>query len=187
VDVVGAAVDASAAGVTAVGVNDGLRSFFTGDVLFAAGAAGTAEVVGPAESAGSAVSVFRSAAQVLSPELIVFRLPCRSLLRPLSSVAPDESADCPFDLRIVSAGSGTLVLDPASFVSSSVVASGVAASVSPEMEESPLAPSACFDAPERDLPIPVRDDDIMSLSTIVSAASPSGSAVRFGDAMMSGD
>jgi hypothetical protein len=193
VDVVGAAVDASAAGVAAVGVNDGLRSFFTGDVLFAAGAAGTAEVVGLAESAGSAVSVFRSAAQVLSPELMVFRLPCRSLLRPLSSVAPDESADCPFDfdLLIVSAGSGTLVLDPASFVSSSAVASGVAASVSPEGEESPLAPSARFDVPERDLPISIRDDDMMSLSMslsmIVPAASPSGSAVRFGDAMMSGD
>jgi len=178
------AVAAGAAGVAVVGVNDGVWSFLAGDVLFAAGAAGAAAA--SADSAGSAVSVFRSAAQVRSPELMVFRLPCRSLLRPLSSVAPDESADCPFALRIVSAGSGTLVLDPASSVSSPVVASGVAASVPPEVEEFPLASPTRFDAPERELPLPVRDDDMMLLSTIVSAASPSGSAIRSGGAMMSG-
>jgi len=180
------AAAAGAAGVASVGVNDGVRSFLTGDVLFAAGAAGAVAVAASADSAGSAVSVFRAATQVLSPELMVFRLPCRSLLRPLSSVASDESAGCPFALRIVSAGSGTLVLDPASVVSSPVVVSGVAASVSPEVEEFPLAPPARFDAPERELPVPVRDDAMMPLSTIVSAASPSGSAFRCGGAMMGG-
>lgn len=180
------AAGAADAGVVAVGVNDGARSFLAGDVLFAAGAAVAAAVAASADSAGSAVSVFRSATQVLSPELMVFRLPCRSLLRPLSSVAPDESADCPFALRIVSAGSGTLVLGSASVVSSPVIASGVAASVPPEVEESPLALPARFDAPDRELPLPVRDDDMMPLSTIVSAASPSGSAIRSGGAMMSG-
>jgi hypothetical protein len=188
--VVGAPVDTAAAGadtsgVAAVGVNDGFRSSLAGDVLFAAGAAGTAAVMASAESAASAVSVFRAVTQALSPELMVFRLPCRSLLRPLSSVAPDES-DCSFALRIVSAGSGTVVLDPASVVSSPVVASGAAASGSPEVEEFPLAPAARFDAPERELPVPVRDDDMMPLSTIVSVASPSGSAIRSGGAMMSG-
>jgi hypothetical protein len=180
------AAAAGAAGVAAVGVNDGVRSSLAGDVLFAAGAAGAGTVAASADSAGSAVSVFRSATQVLSPELMVFRLPCRSLLRPLSPVALDESADCPFVLRIVSAGSGTLVLDPASVVSSPVVASGVAASVSPEVAEFPLASAARFDAPERELSLPVRDDDMMPLSTIGSAASSSGSAIRSGGAMMSG-
>lgn len=181
------AAGAGDAGVAAVGVNDGVRSLLTGDVLFAAGAAGAAEVAVSAESAGSALSVFRSATQVLSPELMVFRPPCRSLLRPLFPVAPDESADCPFALPIVSAGSGTLVLDPASVVSSPVVASGVAASVFPAVEEFPLVSPTRFDAPERELPLPVRDDAMMSLSTIASVASPSGSAIRSGGAMMSGD
>jgi hypothetical protein len=188
---VGAAADTAAAGADTVGaaavaVNDGFGSSLKGDVLFAAGAAGADAVMASADSADSAVSVFRFAAQVLSPELMVFRLPCRSLLRPLSPVAPDESADCPFALRIVSAGNGTGVLDPASTVSSSAVASGAAASVSPEVEEFPLAAAARFDAPEREFPVPVGDEDMTPLSAIVSAASPSGSAIRSGGAMMSG-
>jgi hypothetical protein len=88
-------------------------------------------------------------------------------------------------LPIVSAGSGTAVLDPASAVSSSAVAAGVTVAASPE-EESPLVPPTRFDAPERELPVLARDDDMMPLSTMVSVASPSGSAFRLGGAMMSG-
>ena len=94
--------------------------------------------------------------------------------------------DCPFPLPIVSAGSGTVVLDPASVVSSSAIAAGVAVAASPEEEDSPLVPPTRFDAPERGLPVLVRGGDMMPLSTIVSVASPSGSAFRFGGAMMSG-
>jgi hypothetical protein len=83
-------------------------------------------------------------------------------------------------LPIVSAGSGTVVLDPASAVSSSAVAA------SPEEEDSPLVPPTRFDAPERELPVLARDDDMMPLLTMVSVASPSGSAFRLGGAMMSG-
>jgi hypothetical protein len=178
---VGAAVDSAEAGAA---VNDGLRSFLPADVPFTAEAAGAVEV---AESADSAVPVFLSATQVLSPEVIASRLPCRSLLRPLSSVEPEEPVDHPFPLPIVSAGSGTVVLDPASALSSSAVAAGVTvASSSSEAEDSPLVPPARFDAPDRELPVLVRGDDMMPLSTIVFAASPSGSAFRFGGAMMSG-
>jgi hypothetical protein len=89
-------------------------------------------------------------------------------------------------LPIVSAGSGTAVLDPASAVSSSALAAGVTVAASPVEEESPLVPPTRFDAPERDDPVLVRDDDMMPLSTMVSVASPSGSAFRLGGAMMSG-
>jgi hypothetical protein len=89
-------------------------------------------------------------------------------------------------LPIVSAGSGTVVLDPASAVSSSAVAAGVAVAASPEEEDSPLVPPTRFDAPERELPVLARDDDMMPLLTMVSVASPSGSAFRLGGAMMSG-
>jgi len=171
----GAAVGAAAAGVPADGVNDGVRSVLAADFPFTAAAAGAAE------SVDSSVSVVLSASQVLvSPEVIACRLPCRSLLRPLSSAEPDEPLDCPFPLPIVSAGSGTTVLDPASAVSSAAVAA------SPVEEESPLVPPTRFDAPEREVPVLVRDDDMMPLSTMVSVASPSGSAFRLGGAMMSG-
>ena len=188
-DVAGAAVDAAEAGADAEGVNDGLKSFLTAEVPFAAEAAGAAEVAEPTESADSAVLVFRSVSEVLSPEVIACRLPCRSLLRPLSPVEPDELVDGPFLLPTVSAGSGAVVLDPASAVSSLAVAATsatAAVAASPEAEESPLARPARCDAPERDLPVPVRDDDMTPLSTIVSAASPSGSTFRLGGAMMSG-
>jgi hypothetical protein len=180
VDVAG---DAAAA---AEGVNDGLMSFLTAEVPFAAEAAGAAEVAEPTGSADSAVLVFRPASQVLSPEVIACRPPCGSLLRPLSPAEPDESVDRTFPLPTVSAGSGTVVLDPASAVSSLAVAVTDAVASSPEAEESPLAPLARRDAPERDLPVPVRDGDMIPLSTIVSVASPSGSAFRLGGAMMSG-
>jgi hypothetical protein len=181
----GAAVGAAAAGVPADGVNDGVRSVLAADFPFTGAAA--AEVAEAAESVDSSVSVVLSASQVLvSPEVIACRLPCRSLLRPLSSAEPDEPLDCPFPLPIVSAGSGTAVLDPASAVSSSAVAAGVTVPASPEEEDSPLVPPTRFDAPERELPVLARDDDMMPLSTIVSVASPSGSAFRLGGAMMSG-
>jgi hypothetical protein len=140
--------------------------------------------------------------QPLSPELTVCQLPGESPFRPLSSAGPDEPADRAFDLPIVAAGSGTSVLDPAfgassvavSAASSDVVASPEAAvaaeppevSVSPAEEEFPLAPPARRGAPERELPVLVRDDDMMPLSTTVSVASPSGSAFRLGGVMMSG-
>jgi hypothetical protein len=204
VEVVGVVGDAAEADPVPVdeaadGVNAGLRPLLTADVPF------SAEVAESAESASGAVSVCWLVSQLLSPELIVCRLPCRSLPRPLAPADPDESADRPFALPIVSAGSGTSVLDPASVVSSSavfadasspeVVATSpeVAVSpessevvVSPEAEESPLALPDRRDAPERELPVLVRDDDIMPLSTIVSEASPSGSTFRLGGAMMSG-
>jgi hypothetical protein len=213
VDVVGDAVAAGAApaDASADGVNDGLRPLLPADVPFSAEAAesaevaGAAEVVGAAEVAESAESASAAAFWLdsqLSPELIVCRLPCRSPPCPLFPPAgPDESADRPFALPMVSAGSGTSVLDPAFVVSSSatsVESAEVAASpevsvpaespevaVSPEEEESPLAPPDRRDAPERELPVLVRDDDMMPLSTIVSVASPSGSAFRLGGAMMS--
>jgi hypothetical protein len=193
VDVVaalGAAVGAAAADVPADGVNDGLPA----DVPFDVDAAATAvSVSGAARSAGSAVSVSassRSASQVLSAEVIACRLPCRSLLRPLSPVElspvePAESADRPLPLPIVSAGSGAVALDPASALSSPAVAADAAVAASPEEEESPLAPTRC-DAPEREFPVLARDGDMMPLSTNVSAASPSGSAFRLAGAMMSG-
>jgi hypothetical protein len=186
VDVVGAAVDAAEAGAAAEGVNEGLKSLLTAEVPFAAEAAGAAEVAEPTESADSAVLVLWSASEALSPEVIACRLPCRSLLRPLSPVEPDESVDGPFLLPTVSAGSGAVALDPASAVSSLAVAATDAVASSPEAEESPLAPPARCDAPECDLPVPVRDGDMIPLSTIVSVASPSGSAFRLGGAMMSG-
>lgn len=180
---------AGAAGVLVDAVNDGLAA----DVPFEVAAAVVSE---SATSAGSAVSVSvspssLSASQVLSAEVIACRLPCRSLLRPLSPAAltPVESAepvDRPLPLPIVSAGSGVVVLGPASALSSSAVAADVVVAASPEEEESPLAPPARDDAPEREFPVLVRDDDMMPLSTIVSVASPSGSAFRFGGAMMSG-
>jgi hypothetical protein len=159
---VGAAVDAAEAGAAAEGVNDGLTSFLTAEVPFATEAAGAAEVAEATGSADSAVLVFRSASEVLSP------------------------VDRPFPLPTVSAGSGAVVLDPASAVSSLAVAATSAVAASPEAEESPSARPARCDAPERDLPVPVRDGDMTPLSTIVSAASPSGSAFRLGGAMMSG-
>lgn len=214
-DVVGDAVAAGAApaDASADGVNDGLRPLLPADVPFSAEAAESPEVAGAAEVAdagevaesaeSASAAAFWLASQLLSPELIVCRLPCRSPPCPLllPPAGPDESADRPFALPIVSAGSGTSVLDPAFVVSSSatsVESAEVAASpevsvpaespevaVSPEEEESPLAPPDRRDAPERELPVLVRDDDMMPLSTIVSVASPSGSAFRLGGAMMS--
>ena len=101
------------------GVNDGLRSLLAADVPFSAEATESAEVAESAESAAGAASVCWLVSQPLSPELIVCRLPCRSLPRPLAPADPDESADRPFALPIVSAGSGTSVLDPASVVPAS--------------------------------------------------------------------
>jgi hypothetical protein len=174
-------------------LNDGLRSLEATGVPFSAEAAESAET---GESAVSAVAVFRSASRVLSsPEVIVCRLPCRSLLRPLSPAEPDKPVDRLFALPIVSAGSGTAVLDPAWVSSSTFPADAMVAMSaeseeveSPELEEEelPLAPLPRCDAPERELPALVGDDDMMSLSAMVSAASPSGSAVRLGGAMMSG-
>jgi hypothetical protein len=204
VDVVGDAAEADAVPVDAAadGVNAGLRPPLTADVPFSAEATESAD---SADSASGAASVCWLVSQLLSPELIACRLPCRSLPRPLAPEDPDESADRPFALPIVSAGSGTSVLDPASVVPSSGVfadasSTEVAATspevvvstessegaVSPEAEESPLAPPDRRDAPERELPVLVRDDDMMPLSTIVSEASPSGSTFRLGGAMMSG-
>ena len=180
--VVAAAAAASGAAVGAAvedGVNDGLRSLLTTGLPFAADAAESAE------SADSAISVFLSATQVLSPEVIVFRLPCRSLLRSLSPVEPDETVGRSLALPIVSAGNGAVALGPASFASSSAAAGGFAAAASPEAVEFPFEPARC-DAPERELSVLARDDDMMPLSTIASAAFPSGSALRFGGAMMSG-
>jgi len=171
-------------------LNDGVRSLKATGVPFSAEAAESAETV---ESAVSAVAVFRSASRALSPEVIARRLPCRSLLRPLSPAEPDKPVERPFALPIVSAGSGTAVLDPA-WVSSSTAAADAMVAMSaeseevesPELEEEerPLAPLPRCGAPERELPALVRDDDMMSLSTMMSVASPSGSAVRLGGAMM---
>jgi hypothetical protein len=103
----------------------------------------------------------------------------------LSAVELAESVDRPLPLPIVSAGSGAVALDPASALSSPVVAADAAVAASPEEEESPLAPTR-RDAPEREFPVLARDGDMMPLSTNVSAASPSGSAFRLAGAMMSG-
>jgi hypothetical protein len=207
VDVVGDTAEAAAVPVDAAadGVNAGLRPLLAADVPFSAEATESAEVAESAESASGDASVCWLVSQLLSPELIVFRLPCRSLPRPLAPADPDESADRPFALPIVSAGSGTSVLDPASVAPASAVpadvsstevaatspevvvpteSSGVA--VSPVAEESPLAPPDRLDAPEREFPVLVRDDDMMPLSTIASEASPSGSTFRLGGAMISG-
>lgn len=194
-----AEADAVPVDASADGVNAGLRPLLTADVPF------SAEATESAESASGTASVCWLVSQLLSPELIACRLPCRSLPRPLAPEDPDESADRPFALPIVSAGSGTSVLDPApvvplSAVSADGLSTGVAATspevavstessagaVSPEAEESPLAPPDRRDAPERELPVLIRDDDMMPLSTIVSEASPSGSTFRLGGAMMSG-
>jgi hypothetical protein len=204
---VGDAAEADPAPVDAAadGVNAGLRPLLTADVPFSAEAAESAEVAESADSASGAASVCWLVSQLLSPELIVRRLPCRSLPRPLAPADPDESADRPFALPIVSAGSGTAVLDPASVLSPSAVSADASSTevvatspevavspessevvVSPEAEESPLALPDRRDAPERELPVLVRDDDMMPLSTIVSEASPSGSTFRLGGAMMSG-
>jgi hypothetical protein len=119
----------------------------------------------------------------------------------LFPVDADESADRPLAWPIVSAGSGTFVPDVACVISSAssaesaefaesleaaVFSESTEAAVSPAEEESPLAPPDRRDAPERELPLLVRDDDMMPLSTIVSVASPSGSAFRLGGAMMRG-
>jgi hypothetical protein len=119
----------------------------------------------------------------------------------LFPVDADESADRPLALPIVSAGSGTSVPDVARVISSAssaesaepavsleaaVFSESTEAAVSPAEEESPLAPPDRRDAPERELPVLARDDDMMPLSTIVSVASPSGSAFRLGGAMMRG-
>lgn len=199
-----AEADAVPADAAADGVNAGLRSLLVADVPFSTEATESAGLAESADSASGAGSVCWLVSQPLSPELIC-RLPCRSLPRPLAPADPDESAERPFALPIVSAGSGTSVLDPASVVPSSAVSADasstevvatspeVAASTesseaaeSPEAEDSPLALPERRDAPERELPVLVRDDDMMPLSTIVSVASPSGSAFRLGGAMMSG-
>jgi len=224
------AADTALVDPDADGMNEGLRSLLAADVPFSAEAAGAldaeAEEVADA-SDDSASPFFCSVSQLLSPELIACRLPCRSLLRPLSpadSDELDEPADRPLGLPMVSAGSGTVVLDPAasslSFLpssrrpstfseaagASSTGASAVAVATSPgvapslespeeevavspeeeEEEESPLASLTRRDAADRELPALVRDDDMMPLSTIASAVSPSGSAFRLGGAMMSG-
>lgn len=199
---VGAAVDAALAGAAADAVNDCLRSLLTAGVPLPADVTESAEASESADSASVAVSACWLFRQLLSPELIACRLPCRSLPCPLFPVDADESADRPLALPIVSAGSGTSVPDAACVVSSSassaesaepavspeaaVSSESTEVAVSPAEEESPLAPLDRRDAPERELPVLVRDDDMMPLSTIVSVASPSGSAFRLGGAMMSG-
>jgi hypothetical protein len=187
------------------GVYEALYSLLAADVPFSAA---TAEV-DVAEAAASAVSAdvlgVLSDRQLLSPGLTVCQLPCESVLRPVSPADADEPAERPFDLPMVSAGSGTAVLGPAFGLSSvaassaSAVSADVAASaevaastesievsVSPEEEEFPLLPPDGRDTAERERSVLVRDDDMMPLSTIVSEASPSGSTFRPGGAMMSG-
>jgi len=194
-----ASVCAVWAGAAVEDLSGGLRSLVAAGVPFSAEAVESAEAlesVEVAESAVSAGAVFRSASRLLSPEVIVCRLPCRSLLRLLFPAEPDEPVDRPFALPIVSAGSGTALLVPACVVSSSPAPADAAVAVSAESEEGespelkeeerPLAPLPRCDAPERELSALVRDDDMMPLSTMVSVASPSGSAVRLGGAMMSG-
>src|SRR3984885_12994386 len=200
---VAAAVDAAAeAGAAADAVNDGLRSLLTSAVPFSADATESAEASESTDSASVAVSACWLTRQLLSPELIACRLPCRSLPCPLFPVDADESADRPLALPMVSAGSGTSVPAPACVMSSSassvesaesatsletaVSSESTEVAVSPAEEEFPLAPADRRDAPERELPVLVRDDDMMPLSTIVSVASPSGSVFRLGGAMMSG-
>jgi hypothetical protein len=229
--------DGAAAAVGAVPVDagadglNGARPLLTAVVPLSAVVTEAAEVV-TAESADSAVSVCWPVSQSLSPELIVCRLPCRWLPRPFPPEDSDEPAVRPFALPIVSAGSGTLLVDSASPASSSAVSltTGSSTAVSPtkgspatessiadalsavvtvatssavtvssassevavspevpEEEEFPLlAPPTRRDAAERELPALFREDDMMSLSTIVSAVSPSGSTFRLGGAMMSG-
>lgn len=199
---VDAAVGAALAGAVADAVNDGLRSLLTAGVPFSADAPESAEAAASADSASVAVSACWLFRQLPSPELISCRPPCRSLPCPLFPVDADESANRPLILPIVSAGSGTAVPDPACVISSSassaesagpavsveaaVYSESTEVPVSPAEEESPLAPPGRRGAPEREFPVLVRDDDMMPLSTIVSVASPSGSAFRLGGAMMSG-
>ena len=98
-------VCAVSVGAAVEDLNGGLRSLVATGVPFSAEAVKSAEAVESAEvaeSAVSAVAVFRSASRVLSsPEVIVGRLPCRSLLRPLSLAEPDKPVDRPFALPIV--------------------------------------------------------------------------------------
>jgi hypothetical protein len=195
--VAGAADDSAAAAAADRAKDDGPSLLLAAGVAFSAGLTKAAEDPESAEWAVSVVSAgFWSGRQPLSPELIACRLPCRSL-----------------GLPIVSAGSGTAVLGPAAGLRSvtlSVAPSAVSAlaagavdtvsasvgaavsvgsteaSVSPEEGELPLAPAGRRDAAGRELPVLVRDDDMMPLSRIVSVASPSGSVFRLGGAMMSG-
>jgi len=201
VDVAGAA-DVALADEAADGVNDGLRPLLAADVPLPADATESADAVDSDGSASAAVPACWLVCQPLSAEeLTAGRLPC-----PLSPREADESADRPFALPIVSAGSGTSVLNPACVISSSAesadsaisleaavssespngVVSPAADAVSPAEEEPPLTPPDRRPAPERELPDLLRDDDMMPLSTIVSVASPSGSAFRLGGAMISG-
>jgi hypothetical protein len=113
-------------------------------------------------------------------------------------VAKSAGSGRAFTLPTVSAGSGTAGLDSVAVVSSSAISAistaatsaipaGAAVAASPEPEESPSASAVRCDAAERVLAVLFRDDDMMPLSTIASAASPSGSAFRLAGAMMSGD
>jgi hypothetical protein len=197
------AADAAAAdaGAAADAVNDGFRPLLTSAVPFSAEPTKSAEASESPDSGSVAVSACWLTRQLSSPELIACRLPCRSLPCPLFPVDADESADRPLALPMVSAGSGTFVPAPACVMSSSaslvdsaesatsleaVSSESTEVAVSPAEEEFPLAPPDRRDAPERELPVLVRDDDMMPLSTIVSVASPSGSVFRLGGAMMSG-
>lgn len=81
-----------------------------------------------AGATSSALGAEAAESVFFSPEVMVCRLPCRPLPCPLSE--PEEPEGRAFALPMISAGSGTVVLAPVTFVSS--------AAVPAPAEESPL-------------------------------------------------
>lgn len=129
------------------------------------------------DCAGGAVCV-RPANHVPFPDVIVFRSPCSLPSSAVSAAAAFGLPDVPAgDLPTVSAGSGTELSDSLSEAFSALAAGSLAGL--------PLAP-ARSSAPERELPVPDRDDDMVPLSATASADSSSGSASGSDGAVMSG-
>ena len=152
------------------GVKLGLRSSLAAEAPLSPAASS-------GDCAGGAVCVL-PANQDPFPEVIVSRPPCSWPSSAVSAAAafglPDVPAD---DLPTVSAGSGTELCDPSSEARPASAAGPLAGLL--------LAPTRS-PAPERELPVLARDDDMVPLSTTASADSPSGSTSGPDGAAMSG-
>lgn len=103
---------------------------------------------------------------------------------PSSAALPGDGEACASagdfsagDLPTVSAGSGTELSDPPTGAAAALTAGSLSGF--------PLAPPRSS-APERELPVLARDDDMEPLSTTASADSPSGSTSGSDGAVMSG-
>lgn len=169
------------------GVKEGLRSSLAAD-------GPPSSAVSSDAGAGCTVCV-RPANQVPFPEVIVCRSPCSWPSSAVSAAAAFGLPDVPAgdfstgdlsadgDLPTVSAGSGTELSDPLSEALPALTAGSALAAGS--LAGLPLAPGRSS-APERELPVLARDDDMMPLSTTASADSPSGSTSGPDGAVMSG-